>query len=115
MRKLLLHLRIWDAQDLESVCGEEGVAFGVALLLVIVDFAIELDGEPALQTAEIDHKRSDRVLPPELVAIYAAIAQRLPQQGFRRRFPDAEVACRRHIARMETVVHLMSVAYRDRP
>ena len=55
------------------MCGKERVTFGVALLLAVMDLAIELNSELSLQTAEVNHERSDRVLSPELVAIQASI------------------------------------------
>jgi hypothetical protein len=54
-----------------------------------VNRSVKLDGEAPLGTAEVENKRADRMLAPELQTIEPAITQRLPENRFGERLVDA--------------------------
>jgi hypothetical protein len=81
-----------EAQDAVAGVGEGGAALGVSRLLPSVDRAIELDAEAALDTAEVEDERPDRVLAAELQAVQPSTAQRLPEELLGGRLALAQIS-----------------------
>jgi hypothetical protein len=57
--------------------------------------AVELEDEPRLDAQEVGDERSDRDLPPPLLATQAPIAQRCPEPRFRVRVVAPQSTCPR--------------------
>ncbi len=63
--KVAVGLLVGKSEDAEAVALEDRGAGGVAVCLLVVDFAVDLDGEPRFGAVEVEHEALDRVLPPE--------------------------------------------------
>ncbi len=65
---------------------DEGAVFVVCFLVGLrMHVAVDLNDEGALQAAKVDDIAADRMLAPKTMAGQPAVAQRLPQEAFRRR------------------------------
>jgi hypothetical protein len=60
-------------------------AFRVALLLGVVDAAVQLDAELYFGAEEIEYEPVERMLPAELEPVHGAVAQHAPQHPLRLR------------------------------
>jgi hypothetical protein len=109
------HRRVRDAQHAQSRRGEDRIAFGIALPLPVVDFPIDLDNQPALQTAEGDHEAANWVLAAERAAVQAPLAQRVPPQILSRCFAATSLARHGDVAPLVTIAHAPSLADQGGP
>jgi hypothetical protein len=77
--KAVSHRFDWEARDPIARCAQDRRSLGVLLLLLRMDTAIELDGQAAFGTGEIEHERPDRMLAAKRQAMQPSAPQRLPQ------------------------------------
>jgi hypothetical protein len=110
--QVVTHLLVAEAQDVISGGGQERLSRGVVFALRGVNRAIELDDQPPLRAAEIDHERADRVLAAELQLFQLPVSDSMPEHRLHRRGPGTQRPRRRHILPMPPpiICHGASVA-----
>src|SRR3954470_15388654 len=86
--RMIEHLVIPEAQDDKVARAQPGIALGIVGALGMLA-AVELDDELPLEADEVHDVASELLLPAELEAAEAAVAQQAPHPplGFRRLAP----------------------------
>jgi hypothetical protein len=112
-REIVPKVIVRETKHTKSGCGEKLCPLGAALPLASVDVTIDFNSKPSLNTAEIKHERTDRMLPPELQPIQPATAQRVPQQVLSPRFARAQISRGSDVVPVCAFVHDESVARRS--
>jgi hypothetical protein len=72
--RIVSHLSIPEPKHPQAVPPEVGLAPRIVLDLIGMDPAVELHGQPGLETEEVHDERPDRHLPAPLPAVEAARA-----------------------------------------
>jgi hypothetical protein len=72
------HRVIGESQDPIASRLQDRFAFGVLFALLLVNAAVEFDGQSTFWAAEIDDERSDWMLSAELQPIQSTTPKRLP-------------------------------------
>jgi len=67
------------------------VAFGIVLVLLVVNLAVDPYDEPILRAHEIDNIGADRMLPAKLLAVQSMTPKHRPESLLTRSRPTTEI------------------------